>query len=328
MSNNGSNGRSRRARTRNPVPTVVLAAAALALGAGPAGAHGGDATLVHSCIDNAGNVKIVAADASCKNQELALDWGRDGGGGGGATTYTAGAGLSLSSDNEFSVTGAPWSGLTDVPAGFADGVDDEGPELTWGNLTGIPGELLDGDDDGSAAVGVLRSELAHDDGAPNGSGDPVSFSRIKDLTSASGDGRITGEFVRDGSLTGTDIENGTLTGADLAERTIPGDRIATGSIDSDHLAPGVLDRIVTTTSLPAVSILPGQRAAVEVPLPGVDPLDIVVVSPPASLNGGLVFAGSDVLVPGTVTVYLHNITTAPVELGSQTWTIRQLRTGG
>ncbi len=37
---------------------------------------------------------------------------------------------------EFSVTGAPWSGLTGVPAGFADGVDDTGSD--W-HLTGNSG---------------------------------------------------------------------------------------------------------------------------------------------------------------------------------------------
>jgi len=40
------------------------------------------------------------------------------------TTYTASTGLALNG-TEFSVTGAPWSGLTGVPAGFADGVDND-----------------------------------------------------------------------------------------------------------------------------------------------------------------------------------------------------------
>jgi len=337
MSNNGSNARPRRGRTRSAVPTIVLAAAVLALGAGPAGAHGGDTALVHSCIGDGGNIKIIAAEESCKKNEVALDWVRDGGAGGG-TTYTAGEGLTLSPANEFSVQDVPWGSLTDVPAGFADGVDDEGPDLTWGNLTGIPSDLLDGDDDGSAAVGVLRSELANDDGTPNGFGDPVSFSRIKDLTSSvSGDGRITGEFVRDESIEGQDIRNGTITASDLAGSDAAGasvvgavtsEKIADGTIQVRDLASGVLDRIVTTTSLPSNSILPGDRAAVEVLVPGVDPLDIVVVSPPASLNSGLVFAGSDVLQAGTVTIYLHNITAAPIAPGNQAWTLRQLRTGG
>lgn len=335
-SSSAIDARPRRGGTRTTAPAVVLAAAALALGAGPAGAHGGDAGLVHSCIDKAGNVKIVAADEACKKHELALDWAR-GGGDGGGTTYTAGAGLSLSPANEFSVTGAPWSGLTGVPAGFADGVDDEGPALTWGNLTGIPSELLDGDDDGSAAVSAFATQLATDDGTPNQPGDPVSFSRIKDLRSASGDGRITGSFVADGSIESPDIRDGTIAASDLAGSdeagaiaigAVTSEKIADGTIQARDLASGVLDRIVTTATLPAGSVLPGDRAAVELAVAGVDPLDIVVVSPPAALDDGLVFAGSDVLAPGTVTLYLHNITAAPISVGSQTWTIRQLRTGG
>jgi hypothetical protein len=46
------------------------------------------------------------------------------------------------------------------------------------------------------------------------------------------------------------------------------------------------------------------------------------------LNDGLVFAGSDVLAAGTLTIYLHNITPLPIDAPAQTWTIRQLRTGG
>lgn len=37
--------------------------------------HGGDATLIHSCVNkSSGEIKIVGANASCKNNETALDW--------------------------------------------------------------------------------------------------------------------------------------------------------------------------------------------------------------------------------------------------------------
>lgn len=321
---------------RKRLVAPVLATAALALGAGPAGAHGGDASLVHSCIGGGGNVKIIAADESCKKNEVALDWTRDGGAGEG-TTYTAGSGLTLSPANQFSVTGAPWSGLTGVPDGFADGVDDEGPALTWGNLTGIPTDLLDGDDDGSTVVGAFATQLATDDGVPNQDGDPVSFSKIKDLTSASGDGRITGEYVRRGTIVSEHIADATITARDLAGSdetgaivlgAVTSEKILDGTIQARDLAPGVLERTRMTETVDPPEIPAGVRAAVAVPLTGVDLLDIVVVSPPASLDNGLVFAGSDVLAPGTVTIYLHNITGAPIDVGSATWTIRRLRTGG
>jgi hypothetical protein len=38
-------------------------------------AHGGDPTLIHSCVNkSSGEVKIVGASASCKNNENAVDW--------------------------------------------------------------------------------------------------------------------------------------------------------------------------------------------------------------------------------------------------------------
>jgi hypothetical protein len=37
--------------------------------------HGGDATLIHSCVNkSSGEIKIVSANTSCKNHETALDW--------------------------------------------------------------------------------------------------------------------------------------------------------------------------------------------------------------------------------------------------------------
>ena len=54
---------------------VVSAAAVLALGAGTLVlAHGGDPTLVHSCVNKDGEITIVSAAAVCKKDEIALDW--------------------------------------------------------------------------------------------------------------------------------------------------------------------------------------------------------------------------------------------------------------
>jgi hypothetical protein len=37
--------------------------------------HGGDPTLIHSCVNkSSGEIKIVGANATCKNNENALDW--------------------------------------------------------------------------------------------------------------------------------------------------------------------------------------------------------------------------------------------------------------
>jgi hypothetical protein len=37
--------------------------------------HGGDSTLIHACVNkSSGEIKIVGASSSCKNNETALDW--------------------------------------------------------------------------------------------------------------------------------------------------------------------------------------------------------------------------------------------------------------
>jgi hypothetical protein len=40
-----------------------------------AGAHGGDTTMIHTCVNNnSGSVKFIAADGSCHNNETPVDW--------------------------------------------------------------------------------------------------------------------------------------------------------------------------------------------------------------------------------------------------------------
>ena len=54
---------------------VIAAAIILVAGAGSfVVAHGGDPTLVHSCVNRDGEIHIVSAAASCKREEIALDW--------------------------------------------------------------------------------------------------------------------------------------------------------------------------------------------------------------------------------------------------------------
>jgi hypothetical protein len=335
----------RRARS---VATLVgsLLVATMAVALPTAAAHGGSTALVHSCTNPSGNVKLVGANDACKANEQAVDWPAIDTN----TTYGAGSGLALSAGNVFSVTGAPWSGLTGVPAGFADGVDNVGNATpNWSDLVGVPADLLDGDDDGSAAVAGLKTELATSDGTPNQSTDLVSFTKIKDLT-ALGDGQITTTFIRDGTLLGADIAAGAITtskldgdavtsakiddGAvgedDLANDAVTSAKIDDGTIQSADFAPGVLDTSIATDTIDPPVLPAGSRTAVTyatVAFP-LKTSDVVVVSPPAGLDPGVVYAGSDVLTPGILTIYLHNITTTAIDPVGQTWTIRALRTLG
>jgi hypothetical protein len=325
-----------RATTRRAGVSLALMAMGLLAGPGSAAAHGGDTTKIHGCFGASnGKIDIVGANEACKKNDTALDWPAVDTN----TTYSAGSGLALSPSNVFSVTGAPWSGLTGVPAGFADGVDNVGSsdvqwddidgipagfadnvddvdsEVAWEDIEDIPTDLLDGDDDGSTAVAAHKSELAANDGAPNEAGDPVSFTKVKDLGSVAG-GRILGSFVQDGTLQSQDVANGTLLGQDIADGAISGSKLS-----------GVVQTTVDFVDPP--SIAANTRAAVTMTgglLTGVKPNDLVTVSPPAALEPGLVFTGSDVLLPGVVTLYLYNVSGAPIDGSSQTWTVRRLIT--
>ena len=58
------------------VVLVVVAALLLIGGSTWVFAHGGDVNLIHACVNNSsGTLKIVGPNASCKNNETALDWG-------------------------------------------------------------------------------------------------------------------------------------------------------------------------------------------------------------------------------------------------------------
>ncbi len=65
-----------------------------------------------------------------------------------------------------------WSGLSDVPAGFADGVDDVGlTAITWTDVENRPAGLDDGDDDTTYAAGaglLLAGTTFSAEGSPYG----------------------------------------------------------------------------------------------------------------------------------------------------------------
>ena len=55
----------------------------------------------------------------------------------------------------------PWSGLTGVPAGFADGVDDVGlTSVTWTDIQNRPAGLDDGDDDTLGGLSCTSGQVA------------------------------------------------------------------------------------------------------------------------------------------------------------------------
>jgi type VI secretion system Hcp family effector len=58
---------------------TIAAAAVIVVGAGTLVlAHGGDTSLIHSCVNHEGDIRIISAGAVCKQNEVALDWNNTG----------------------------------------------------------------------------------------------------------------------------------------------------------------------------------------------------------------------------------------------------------
>jgi hypothetical protein len=58
--------------------TALVIIAATLVGSGLASAHGGDTSLIHSCVNAGGRIRIVEATSSCSAQEQPLDWNKQG----------------------------------------------------------------------------------------------------------------------------------------------------------------------------------------------------------------------------------------------------------
>jgi hypothetical protein len=58
--------------------TVLLVVALMLVGSGLASAHGGDTSLIHSCVNAGGRIRIVGATSSCLGDEQSLDWNKQG----------------------------------------------------------------------------------------------------------------------------------------------------------------------------------------------------------------------------------------------------------
>jgi hypothetical protein len=113
-------------RLRGPALAVVLGGALAALfGTAAALAHGGDETLIHSCVKPQGQLRIVGANATCRPNERPLDWSR----------------------GELALTLRENSQVLTLEPGGHDSVLAScvgGEAVTGGGLTNVPGEVTTG----------------------------------------------------------------------------------------------------------------------------------------------------------------------------------------
>ena len=163
------------------------------------------------------------------------------------TTYTAGLGLTLAGtqfsahrttiegwargvcyDTEAELTAVlddnyrgaawvpAWGEITGVPAGFADGVDND-TTYSWATLPGIPAGFADGVDDNTTYAAGAGLTLTGTTFAVSG---------------------VTSAMIADGTIAGADIANDTISAANIAGGAVGTSEIANGSVIASHLSDG------------------------------------------------------------------------------------------
>ncbi|MDQ3107997.1 MAG: hypothetical protein M3Q68_09370, partial [Actinomycetota bacterium] len=154
----------------------------------------------------------------------------------------------------------------DISALLADQKpNDNDGFVHWNNLEGVPNGFADGiDDDGNGKVQDLKNEL---DGTPgdttaNDGGDPVSFTKVKDIplgiidqvakdvqctVACIGNAELEGSITADklaGGITGGQITDGSITAADLAGSDdvvgTPANEFVEGAVTTPKLAAGAV----------------------------------------------------------------------------------------
>lgn len=63
---------------RRAYGTAVVLVGLMLVGSGLARAHGGDTSLIHSCVNASGRIRIVGPTSSCLGDEHPLDWNQQG----------------------------------------------------------------------------------------------------------------------------------------------------------------------------------------------------------------------------------------------------------
>ena len=137
----------------------------------------------------------------------------------------------------------PWSGLIGIPAGFADGIDND---TTYSAGAGL---LLTNTTFSIAPGGVVTNMIA--DGAITSvkiADGAVSATKIADgavTTPKLGNNAVTNAKIADGAVTAPKLDNNAVTNAKIADGAVSATKIADGAITSVKIADGA----VTTPKL-------------------------------------------------------------------------------
>jgi hypothetical protein len=222
--------------SRRTQSIVLFVVASLLLSASLAAAHGGDTSKVHACADRGnGGLRMIKPDESCRPHETAVDWST-----GGAGNFELEPGSVTGQGNN--LPDGPVGHIALATVGRANLVDgavtaSKVSEEFLGSLVteqefsafkADPGDIVVASEL-AAALEQFKSDLGDllteaefaqfkdaldgstGDQTPNDADDMVSFNEVKDLMTAEGHGRITGNYIADQSLTRNDLAPGSVT---------------------------------------------------------------------------------------------------------------------
>jgi hypothetical protein len=153
-----------------------------------------------------------------------------------------------------------WNNLTDVPSGFADGVDNTGSG-SGGPVTGA--DIVDST---ITAVDLADSTVTGVKVAPSTlTGGHLEAGTVTARELAPG--AVTGAAIEDLAVTGSDVADQSLTGQKLADRTVTGDKVALETITGENItddsvrSADILDGTLTTNDVKDSSLTAADLAS-------------------------------------------------------------------
>ncbi len=168
-----------------------------------------------------------------------------------------------------------WSGITNIPAGFADGVDNIGTgDITAVNAgSGLSGGGSSGDvtlnigtgsvtathlaDNSIGSSKIINNSITSADIANSTitTIDIAANSINQNLIVTSGVGTLE---IQDGTVTSADIASNTITASNIASNTITASEIATSGVESSEIADGtIIDADISSAAAISVSKISG-----------------------------------------------------------------------